>query len=291
MLRRLAYSLWYYFHPPWDTGITPPEVVEAVEGIAVPATFVTSDTPATVEQPAVAPGESAQEIPPAEKPAAAKQATKPSVPVKKAKPKPKSPPATVSLKSPQDTYTLTGAIPVTVDIKIGPDDLVVVADQVKDEMLLTKLLVKTAAGEAIACSKPTPRLSATRPYRVSGRPVDVRNAETLEPDSVITLDMPNLLEYYPITEPGTYTVQFSMQLGVHSRFVGRYQTQIDDLEASIRDISTNPALAQSEKILVVRDMKEEVNQLKLKKDHRYVIAGTRGKPLQLNSNILELVIQ
>jgi SAM-dependent methyltransferase len=32
MLRRLTYSLWYYSHPPWDTGITPPEVVEAIEG-------------------------------------------------------------------------------------------------------------------------------------------------------------------------------------------------------------------------------------------------------------------
>ncbi len=32
MLRRLIYSLWYYFHPPWDTGVTPPEVVEAIEG-------------------------------------------------------------------------------------------------------------------------------------------------------------------------------------------------------------------------------------------------------------------
>ncbi len=32
MLRRLAFSLWYYFRPPWDTGITPPEVVEAIEG-------------------------------------------------------------------------------------------------------------------------------------------------------------------------------------------------------------------------------------------------------------------
>ncbi len=32
MLRRLIYGLWYYSHPPWDTGITPPEVVEAIEG-------------------------------------------------------------------------------------------------------------------------------------------------------------------------------------------------------------------------------------------------------------------
>ena len=26
------YNAWYYLNPPWDTGITPPEVVEAVEG-------------------------------------------------------------------------------------------------------------------------------------------------------------------------------------------------------------------------------------------------------------------
>jgi cyclopropane fatty-acyl-phospholipid synthase-like methyltransferase len=30
--KRLIYSLWYFFNPPWDTGVTPPEVVEAVEG-------------------------------------------------------------------------------------------------------------------------------------------------------------------------------------------------------------------------------------------------------------------
>lgn len=26
------FNVWYYFNPPWDTGITPPEVVEAIEG-------------------------------------------------------------------------------------------------------------------------------------------------------------------------------------------------------------------------------------------------------------------
>jgi cyclopropane fatty-acyl-phospholipid synthase-like methyltransferase len=34
MLQRLLYNLWYYFHPPWDTGVTPPEVVQAIEGPA-----------------------------------------------------------------------------------------------------------------------------------------------------------------------------------------------------------------------------------------------------------------
>jgi cyclopropane fatty-acyl-phospholipid synthase-like methyltransferase len=32
MLQRLFYNLWYYLDPPWDTGITPPEMVEAIAG-------------------------------------------------------------------------------------------------------------------------------------------------------------------------------------------------------------------------------------------------------------------
>jgi SAM-dependent methyltransferase len=32
IIQRLIYSLWYFLNPPWDTGITPPEVVEAIEG-------------------------------------------------------------------------------------------------------------------------------------------------------------------------------------------------------------------------------------------------------------------
>ena len=121
--------------------------------------------------------------------------------------------------------------------------------------------------------------------------MDVRVAQTLEADSDVIVDIPNLLEYYPITEPGTYTVQFSMNLGVHIRFVGRYQTQIEDLESQIRDINTNPALAQSDKASVTKDMRDELEVLKQKKDHRYIVVGTRGKVLKLGSNVLELIIQ
>lgn len=32
MLQRLLYNLWYYFRPPWDTGVSPPELVAAIEG-------------------------------------------------------------------------------------------------------------------------------------------------------------------------------------------------------------------------------------------------------------------
>jgi ubiquinone/menaquinone biosynthesis C-methylase UbiE len=30
VLRRLQFSLWYYFRPPWDSGISPPELMEFI---------------------------------------------------------------------------------------------------------------------------------------------------------------------------------------------------------------------------------------------------------------------
>ncbi len=30
MIRRLTFSLWYLFHPPWDTGISPPELLDFI---------------------------------------------------------------------------------------------------------------------------------------------------------------------------------------------------------------------------------------------------------------------
>jgi len=30
MLRRLEFDLWYLFHPPWDSGVSPPELLEFI---------------------------------------------------------------------------------------------------------------------------------------------------------------------------------------------------------------------------------------------------------------------
>ena len=31
ILRRFTFSLWYYFNPPWDSGISPPELLDFIE--------------------------------------------------------------------------------------------------------------------------------------------------------------------------------------------------------------------------------------------------------------------
>ncbi len=205
--------------------------------------------------------------------------------------KPKAPPAVLSLQSPQSTYTLAGPIPVKMDLKIGPDDLVVLADSVSDEMLRVKLLVKNAAGEKTACSKPTPRVPNPRPYRGSGAPVNVRDARTLEAESTLTVDIPNLLDYYPVKAPGNYTVQLDLQLEHHDDFVGRSQTQIADLERTIREVGSRQNYTQTERASIIQGLKEEIAQLEQRKDNRYLVVGRQGTLLDLSSNVLEMVIQ
>ncbi len=210
---------------------------------------------------------------------------------KQSAPKPKAPLAAMKLESPQSTYALTGPIPATISLKVGPDDLVVREDHMSDEILLTKLLVKTASGEQIPCSKPAPPLSRPRPYRASGGEVSVRNARTLEAESIITVEIANLLECYPITEPGSYTVQFDMKLEVHTTFVGRNQTQIRDLERTMRDINGRSNYSQTEKATLIQGLREDVAKLEADKTNRYIVVGSRSKSLALKSNVLELTIQ
>lgn len=210
---------------------------------------------------------------------------------KKTAPKPKAPLAAMKLESPQSTYALAGPIPAKISLKVGPNDLVVLEDRMSDEMLFTKLLVKTASGEQIPCSKPTPRLSRPRPYRASGGEVSVRSARTLDADSLVTVDIANLLEYYPITEPGSYTVQFDMKLGVYTTFVGRNQTQIRDIERTMRDINSRGNYSQTEKAAMLQSLREDIEKLEADKGHRYIVVGSRSKSLALKSNVLELTIQ
>ena len=119
----------------------------------------------------------------------------------------------------------------------------------------------------------------------------VRDARTLDPDSVVTIDIANLLDYYPISEPGTYTVQFDLGLSVHKEFMGRSQTQIDDLERTISDVRSRSNYSATEKAGIIEGLKEEIEQLKQNKGNRYIVVGLPGETVNLSSNTLELVIQ
>ncbi|MBD3181990.1 hypothetical protein GF312_06850 [Candidatus Poribacteria bacterium] len=204
---------------------------------------------------------------------------------------PEIPPAELMLETPKNTYSLAEPIPVKVNIEVGEEQLVVLAYSVKDETICTRLTVKNAAGETIACTKPKPKIDPIKPYRGAGKPVNVRNAETLDAESVKIVEIADLKEYYPITEAGTYTVQMDMSLENHTRYVGRIQTQISDLERTIRDVNSRSNYSQTEKAGIVQGLKDEIEQLKKKKGKRYIVIGSKGEMLELSSNKLELTVQ
>ena len=205
--------------------------------------------------------------------------------------KPKAPPIAVRLELSKNTYNMAASIPVKMNISIGPEDLVVLADSVTEAMLRTKLTLKDSSGEVIKCAKQPPRLSFPKPYRGTGKEVSVRNAATLDADSSIDVNIPNLLEYYPIDKPGTYTIQINEKLEVHEKFLGSAQTQAEDLERTIRDINSRSNYTAQEKASLIQTLRDEIAEAQKVKGNRYLEVGARGNQIDMVSNILEITIQ
>ncbi len=220
-------------------------------------------------------------------PQQASSASETTVPVEK----PKAPAIAVNLETPQKTYPSSGPIPLKMNFKIGQDELIVLADHFSDQMLISKLVVKNSSGEVINSSKPAPPLSRPVPKRFGDKPLDVREARTLSPDSVVKVEVPNILEYYPIKEPGVYTIQFNTFLELHDKFVGREQTQKEDIERRIREINARTNYTAAEKATLIQTLKEELEQMEKTKAKRYIEVNARGKPFELVSNTLEITIQ
>ena len=105
------------------------------------------------------------------------------------------------------------------------------------------------------------------------------------------MEIPNLLEYYPIDKPGEYTVQLNLNLETHDNYVGRAQTQIADREITIREINTSSNYSATEKAGIIQGLRDEIEQLKKSKSKRYLVVGSKGKLIRIGSNILKLTVQ
>jgi len=204
---------------------------------------------------------------------------------------PKGPAATATLEITQKTFPLAGPIPLKINIKTGAEEQTVLDEIVSSNVLSTKLIVKSSTGETIASIKPTPPLSSPKPRRFVDKPVDVREAKILAPDSVLTVDVADLLSYYPIKTPGTYTIQLSTWLELHTKFVGREQTEKADTESQIREINSKANYTATEKAALIQSLRDELQQSQKKKAKRYIEADTRGTQFKLESNTIDLIVQ
>jgi len=211
--------------------------------------------------------------------------------VSKAVEVPKGPAATATLETAQKTFPLAGPIPLKINIKTGAEEQTVLDEMVSSNVLSTKIIVKSSTGETIASIKPTPPLSSPRPYRAVDKPVDVREAKVLVPDSVLTIDIADLLSYYPIKTPGTYTIQLVTWLELHTKFVGREQTEKTDTESQIRDINSKANFTATEKAALIQSLRDELQQSQKKKAKRYIETTVRGTQFKLESNTIDLIVQ
>ena len=204
---------------------------------------------------------------------------------------PKGPPLSATIEVTQRSFPLSGPIPLKINIKAGADEINTLEDMLSEKMLSTKLIVKSASGNVIACSKPVPPLSSPRPYRSSDKPVDVRNAITIDPNGTLTVNIANLLDYYPINAPDTYTVQLVTWVDLHDKYVGREATEKEDLERQIRDINSKSNYTAQEKAALIQNLKDELLQSQKRKSKRYIEVNAKGKPFKLESNTIEITIQ
>jgi hypothetical protein len=204
---------------------------------------------------------------------------------------PKGPATTATLEITQKTFPLAGPIPLKINIKTGAEEQTVLDEIVSSNVLSTKLIVKSSTGETIASIKPTPPLSSPKPHRFADKPVDVREAKILDPNSILTIDVDNLLSYYPIKTPGTYTIQLSTWLELHTKFVGREQTEKADTESQIREINSKANYTATEKAALIQSLRDELQQSQKKKAKRYIEASTRGTQFKLESNTIDLIVQ
>jgi len=204
---------------------------------------------------------------------------------------PKGPPVTATLETTQKTFPIAGPIPLKINIKTGADEQTVLDEIMSSKVLSTKLIVKSSTGEIIASSKPTPPLSSPKPKRFVDKPVDVRDAKILDPNSVLAVDVANLLAYYPIKTPGTYTVQLSTWIELNNKFVGREQTQKEDIDAQIREVNSKANYTPEEKAGLIQSLKDDLQQSQKVKAKRYIEANTKGVPFKLESDTIELIVQ
>lgn len=204
---------------------------------------------------------------------------------------PKGPPLSAIIETTQGTFSTSGPIPLKISIKAGSDEINTLEDMLSEKMLSTKLIIKSSSGNVISCSKPVPPLSSPRPYRAADKPVDVRNAITIDPNGTLVVNIANLLDYYPINTPDTYTVQLVTWVDLHDKYVGREATEREDLERQIRDINAKTNYTPQEKAAIIQSLKDEILQSQKKKSKRYIEVNAKGRPFKLESNTIEITVQ
>ncbi|MBC8229667.1 hypothetical protein H8E77_08995 [bacterium] len=200
--------------------------------------------------------------------------------------------ARLTIETPKTTYNLGETIPIELKLDVGKFDLLVPQDSVGPEKMVSQLVVKSAEGTEIKCSKTIPQ-PKSEPLKKDGKSVQGQPGTDLKSDTEISESIENLLEYYPLMQPGAYTVQLNIVLPVYKESLMKKPDIILELEEELKAFQSDSRLSADKKRQAVAALQEEIEMLEEqgKRSQMYVILASFRGNAELQSNVINFTIQ
>ena len=116
----------------------------------------------------------------------------------------------------------------------------------------------------------------------------------LEKGTEMPYSIDNLLEYFPMTQPGAYTAQVNLELPLCKDFIVKKPKQIENLEAQIADYEKSTRLSANKKQIAIAALQEEIKNLEAEgnfKSEMFVVLSSFRGDAEIQSNVIEIKIQ
>ena len=200
--------------------------------------------------------------------------------------------ARLTIEMPKTNYKLDEAIPIELTLNVGKFDLLVPQDSVEPEKMVSHLVVKSAEGTEIECLKTIPQ-PKPEGLKKAGKSVQGRPGAELKAGTEISASIENLLEYYPLTQPGSYTAQLNIVLPVYKETVIKKPDSILELEEEIKAYQSDSRLPANKKQQAVAFLREEIEMLEEQgsRPQMFVILDSFRGNAELQSNVIKFTIQ
>lgn len=199
--------------------------------------------------------------------------------------------ARLTIKMPKTNYNLDEAIPIELKLNVGKFNLLVLSDSVEPEKMISHLVVKSSEGTKIESRKTIPQ-AKPEVLKKDGKSVQGRPGVELKAGAEILNSIENLLEYYPLTQPGEYTAQLNIVLPVYKETVVKKPDSILELEEEIKAFQSDPRLPANKKQQAIAALQEEIDMLEEqgKRPQMFVILDSFRGNAEIQSNVIKFTI-
>lgn len=204
--------------------------------------------------------------------------------------------AVLQLNLTKTTFAVEEKIPVDLVLKAGQfPNLWIPKSTIEGVGAFSGLIVKTAGGEESASPKPIKVVSTTETLHREGEPVKCIAGTPFTPGSELQALLDNLLDYYPLTQPGTYSLQVIMNLKVYTckEALEKQSEEAGELEKYIAELRKSPTLAAGAKQEAISDLQTQLAEEKARakpSDEKYIPLDSFKGATDIKSNIVEFTI-